>query len=766
MKNRIIKILCLIIITFSFSLNIFGCTNNKENKITEIRYSEKEISIPEINNVYDLKFINNILVLLGCDSRNVFVQKYLSDDNWNDKSINIHYQGKITDDDSCLKALYEDKSIEEYTPIDGALSDDNNLAYIDYNNNQKDVKNFQDYTINHNIFTNDKKTIHLNIDSQVLNNVYNISYLNSKDLFAMTNEKIYQYNGEDGNLRFEYNFQKNNVLSQCCIENKLYVATSDIVEVYDITTGKKVEDIESLKDYIDPYTSIFKGIGSNMLIRNSDGLFSYKTNDGQIKKIIDGTETLIGDTGLNVEKIIEYNGPNSEYEYMVLYKDTNNKYKLYKYTYSKELSNTELTQIKVYSLYENYNVKNLVRKYQRNNPNLKINYEFGLSSNYGITVDDALKKLNTEIMAGKGPDILFLDGMSNEYYEKKGILENLNDIVQENRENLYSNIIDSFYNKNNIYRIPLNIKIPIIMGNNSVIAETDDLKSLSYSIEKNLKNQDINIFKIYNSEDIINLMYYSSCDNFIDCNNLNKENLKDFLENAKRIYDISREKVNNEEYKLYNQERKKFKEKYGNEYAFSRNNYLCKDIGVNNFVRNDITNLDVGYVSNLEQLSKITSVIKKRNDISYKYYSDNSSYVFFPENIISVNSKSKNIEISKQMVSDLLSDKYFDINKDSSFSINKNIVETIFNANKQNDKLGSFGVGNENGEVECKIEWLDDENYNYLMDIIESLDISCNTDINILDIVIKYGTEYIDDKISINDAVENISKECDIRLSE
>ena len=53
-----------------------------------------------------------------------------------------------------------------------------------------------------------------------------------------------------------------------------------------------------------------------------------------------------------------------------------------------------------------------------------------MSGDDGVTRTDALKTLNTEIMAGKGPDILILDGISSETYVEQGMLEDLSGILK------------------------------------------------------------------------------------------------------------------------------------------------------------------------------------------------------------------------------------------------------------------------------------------------------------------------------------------------
>ena len=69
--------------------------------------------------------------------------------------------------------------------------------------------------------------------------------------------------------------------------------------------------------------------------------------------------------------------------------------------------------------------------FQKKYPDIYLTLETGMSGNDGVTRTDALKTLNTEIMAGKGPDILILDGISSETYAEQGMLEDLSGILKE-----------------------------------------------------------------------------------------------------------------------------------------------------------------------------------------------------------------------------------------------------------------------------------------------------------------------------------------------
>ncbi len=58
----------------------------------------------------------------------------------------------------------------------------------------------------------------------------------------------------------------------------------------------------------------------------------------------------------------------------------------------------------------------------------------------GVTANDAVKNLNTQLLAGKGPDMILLNGMPADAYIEKGILMDLSDFVAELPGNYFEGI--------------------------------------------------------------------------------------------------------------------------------------------------------------------------------------------------------------------------------------------------------------------------------------------------------------------------------------
>ena len=105
--------------------------------------------------------------------------------------------------------------------------------------------------------------------------------------------------------------------------------------------------------------------------------------------------------------------------------------------------------------------------------------EIGVSEENGVTAEDALRTLNTEILAGKGPDILILDGMPVDGYIEKGILADIKGILDEveSADGIFANIKNIYENNGSIYCMPCRFKIPVIAGSKEAV-ETASVEGL------------------------------------------------------------------------------------------------------------------------------------------------------------------------------------------------------------------------------------------------------------------------------------------------
>lgn len=84
-------------------------------------------------------------------------------------------------------------------------------------------------------------------------------------------------------------------------------------------------------------------------------------------------------------------------------------------------------------------------------------------------------------MAGKGPDVLCLDGLPLDSYLSKGMLADLSDTLKaaEEKEEFFNNITRAFEKDGKIYAIPTRFRIPLLVGKQETLAGIQDLQSFA-----------------------------------------------------------------------------------------------------------------------------------------------------------------------------------------------------------------------------------------------------------------------------------------------
>ena len=108
---------------------------------------------------------------------------------------------------------------------------------------------------------------------------------------------------------------------------------------------------------------------------------------------------------------------------------------------------------------------------------------WGVDDENGISESDAISALNTQLLAGEGPDVIIMDGLNVGSYEDTGVLMELSnvydDILQENPDCL-ENVLNAYRNSDgNIYAIPAMETFTAIIGPENEIKNVTDARSLA-----------------------------------------------------------------------------------------------------------------------------------------------------------------------------------------------------------------------------------------------------------------------------------------------
>ena len=777
MKNRIISFILSFIVLFTFT----GCSKTKvtykeENDqlgISQENYCEEIIKIAD-----DLSVINNIskvddgsIIAVGLDKDSSELI-YISHDNgksWKRKEIQHLTFGDNNVIIGAINILNNGNLLVSYFVIDSVNKETVKYGLID---NQGEIREIN---------------ISFELESTSSNNIDNsptmFTSLNNGDIiFISEYNEIIQL--DTNTFKEKYTYKSDSfIIGFSIVDDYLIINSDDGICKYDTRTGKLSGNLDSLIEDLDEKSSDSDIMAINSKVKNyyyyynNLGLFGYDLNTEKSKLIIEDSKYLNG-SDTNILGLIELE--NDEF-LILMYDSLNDAYNLISYKKGVDNSQISETEIKIYSLFENKELKKLVSKFNLENPEIFINYEIGLTENDGVMISDAIKTLNTEIIAGNGPDLILLDNLPIDSYIEKGLLADISDVVSEYNGELFNGIIDSYVVNNKIYQLPLSFSIPVMIGSKEVINKVNDLESLLDAVKEYDSKSENRIFEnLGTPEEFIYSLYSVYENDWLNNNKINKDNLIDFMEKAKEIYNISKVK----EDKYLEQEVAAMLESGWSEEDLDSMEILKEgyktsfapsiDIVDFGYPKNE-TFLAYGGIDSFRQINELVNLLLYHPTLEYKVLTNSNDNIFIPINKIGINNDSKNKDIAKEVLKCFISEnknsQNITLNK-KSFIDNlqmKNTINTESEFNESNNHylrkvLIDF---DENGKkLEFPQYWPNDDDITRLINEVENLNVEPEVNSILLTEVANQFKEVIENDFPIKKAVSNIINNVELYLSE
>lgn len=209
------------------------------------------------------------------------------------------------------------------------------------------------------------------------------------------------------------------------------------------------------------------------------GLYRYIWGGSMIEQIADGQMTALGDTQRSPRSLQVLD--NGEFRVMFC-----GNYMVEMY-YDETLPARPARELTVYSLEENGWIRYAGQLFQKEHPDVLVRYETGMDGDNAVSKDDALKNLNTRLLAGDVPDVIVMDQMDIEQYADKGVLKELDGILQPYLDDgiLYRNIVEGMRmtEKNKIYSVPMMVYLPLWLGEKMYLEGEDSLDDIVAGVE-------------------------------------------------------------------------------------------------------------------------------------------------------------------------------------------------------------------------------------------------------------------------------------------
>ncbi len=565
-------------------------------------------------------------------------------------------------------------------------------------------------------------------------------------------DKIFQINIGDGSVKHTNEFDGSIDTHQVyAAGKKMIVFTSTEALVYDTETGEQLPLEESLQQGL-AEAGLFHSVdsmdgGESIYCLSGGGLYHYKFGGSVMEQLIDSKMNSMGAPAFYPIALTMVDEEN----FLVAANDSNSSsptgVALLKYSYDADIPAKPDKELRVYSLYENREMRQSISRFQKEHADIFVNYQAAMSEENGMNVSDALKTLTTEIMAGKGPDLMILDGMPVETYIEKGILKDLSSLIGE-EGSYFEDILKTYEDEQGqLCAAPARFMIPMIQAGSAYYTPGEDFDTFTGRKDA-LANME--------PRSVVEKFWYTcgaawrKSDGTLDA-----AKITEFLTKLKDAYGTYDHSLDDEETGVHmtmdgnTEEIGKLSFSHGNfELAFGR------------------INVNIGLFSNMDY-GMMTAVNKKLDHGDYGLMPGQAEHVFVPAMILGINSKSSQTETAEAFVKYLFSQDSQNISQSGGLPVEKEAFCSVIDGHQCEGKENLFCVGGVEDEIlDYAMEPTPEEEIKKLTDLVESLNTPAFRDDVIKDVVAEQGEKVLKGEINPKEATDAIIQKVNIYLAE
>ncbi len=162
--------------------------------------------------------------------------------------------------------------------------------------------------------------------------------------------------------------------------------------------------------------------------------------------------------------------------------------KMYRYQWDENAGPPAGGTLTIWSLEDMPIVRSAIATLNNQGLDVAVEYEAALAEG-GITAEDAIRTLNTRLLSGYGPDVLILDGCPAESYAARGLLQNLDGLVDTG--GMFPSIVAPFATETGMFMLPAGVKIPVLMGDPAMLEKAATLQQLLQMVQDGLPLRDV-----------------------------------------------------------------------------------------------------------------------------------------------------------------------------------------------------------------------------------------------------------------------------------
>lgn len=425
----------------------------------------------------------------------------------------------------------------------------------------------------------------------------------------------------------------------------------------------------------------------SLLLATRDGIFRHMPYSSTLEQLTEGSLYRLGDPSVWLYGLETKNGDG----FLVMMEET-----LCDYSYDAAIPTVPGEVLQVYSLQKDDRIRQAVSLFQQKHPELYVQYTAALEGENGQTVEDAVKALNTELIAGNGPDVLFLNGLPLESYLEKGMLLDVTDVVEarEQETSLFSGMMRAFGDGTRIQAVPVAVRMPVMVGDQAVLERVTDLESWAEALEEMRKDTASGtLLQQGTPENVLQLLAMTCAPAWTDAQGkVQEEEIRAFLEAAVRIYQAERAGLSEEEAQMYQEKQVYTSDGMLQETATSAaNNALAIGAGLPGIGAGSVRGIFFDF-------ENVISAAMERENGAWQEMPGQSAHVFEPTVIAGVSARTEKPEAAKEFLSLLLSEEY-QSRLTADLPVNENSLREQMDTQdvEPGEVYGEMGISGENG---------------------------------------------------------------------
>ena len=770
MRRKILNRFIAVTMTLCMGIGVCGCSGSKgaQDKTYDIKHGDDQYFVMNHyqisgGNLLDMAYVGDEAVILGNDNGSL---KYLTgsadSDIWDENIIDDIDESK---DKAYVSAACVDTDGTVYSAVYSYKMENNEIVDGSTEIRRYDAAGAQNLSGKYDVVLE-------GIDKEITG----ISHVKDGDsYYLLTSDGLVKYDGS-GKLIAQYDESNSRDFA---VTDKVYLlADQKIVELdSDLNVISESSGLyDNLKEDIDEtiakedstYSNgkkILRADSENNLYILTDRALYKMSSEGEgITVILDDTDGYKNSTNTVLQVVLcadRYITIDSEHNVSVYAVNDGT------------VTAVEKQEITLWSLRYAPFVEQAVDTFNNISNSITVKYEYGVSDDNGVTIKDAVNALNTELLAGKGPDVILTDGLNINSYIDNGAFLDLTDLeteIQKKYSNCLDKVMDTYRMGDKVYAIPARMTFQAVIEPDGISGKLNYISDFQDYIDNSEVPKVGNDLDIYDWTILFEDFYPQYLNDFIKDEKFDTETFKTFLEELHTLWKTLESRTSQESFDKWENDKI---EGEGYERQFSWRfvplvdyEYSGQSIAVGSIEATETIKAAYGY-----RIDKDDGTHYIKDDHTFRALVHNGNTLYTPIETFAINSNTEKADaaktfIMKQFDKELqflyVGDPYYTMG----LPVNLDDWEYEEYVLTEGGKYVSGTPGFYAGYVAGYNSMLEDDDLIKCFEILKGLDTPVNDDIQVRNIIEEGIDDYMNDKKSLDDTVKDIDNQLGIYFSE